>query len=81
MVGPVPGSAPNSVPMPVPRSIGQNDCLISARLGRMSRMRTRACDGFVVVRLTLTRKSAMPNSPIVRPPSSMPSRSSVTPSV
>ena len=38
MVGPVPGMAPKIVPTSVPRTIGQNASLISAREGRMSFM-------------------------------------------
>ncbi len=40
IVGPVPGIAPNSVPISVPRTIGKNACFSSALLGRMSRRRT-----------------------------------------
>ena len=48
IVGPVPGMAPNSVPTSVPRTIGKNACFSSARLGRMSRMRTLASRADVV---------------------------------
>jgi len=37
IVGPVPGIAPKSVPIDVPRTIGQNARLSSARVGSMSR--------------------------------------------
>ena len=40
IVGPVPGMAPNRVPIRVPRSIGMNACFSLRQLGRMSRMRT-----------------------------------------
>ncbi len=73
MVGPVPGIAPNTVPTSVPRTIGQNASLISARDGRMSFMLILVLLMVMFTRLTLTRKSAMPNRPMKSAPSSTPS--------
>ncbi len=63
IVGPVPGIAPNSVPISVPRSIGKNACFSSALLGRMSRRRTLVSVPTKCIRLTLRRKSATPKRP------------------
>ena len=46
IVGPVPGIAPNSVPISVPRTIGQNDCLQSPpRRAHVAHAHLRACAG------------------------------------
>ena len=81
IVGPVPGMAPNSTPMPVPRSIAGKAWRNSARLGRMSRMRILIGVPTVCMRLTLRRNSATPNNPSASATSSTPSSRSVMPKV
>ncbi|OIQ70192.1 hypothetical protein GALL_481970 [mine drainage metagenome] len=81
MVGPVPGIAPNSVPISVPRSVGKNACFSSALLGRMSRTRTFMPLPTTCRRLTLRRNSATPNRPSAKAARSTRSDSSAKPKV
>ncbi len=81
MVGPVPGIAPNRVPMRVPRTIGANDCLSSFQVGNMSRRRTFMPLPINCMRFTLRRKSATPKRPSASATSSTLSVSSTRPNV
>ena len=81
MVGPVPGIAPNIVPIKVPRSIGKNERFSSALLGRMSRRLTLTPLPTASMRLTLSRNSVTPNSPSASATSSTLSESSISPKV
>ena len=81
IVGPVPGIAPKSVPISVPRSMGANASFRSALLGNMSRKRTFVPLPTTPTRFTLRRKSATPNRPRASATSSTLSVSSTRPKV
>ena len=81
MVGPVPGSAPNKVPINVPRTIGMNACFSSPKLGRMSRNRTLTLWLTTSSLFTLVRKSATPNKPMASATSSIRSDNCSKPNV